>query len=258
MDKTITTPTNDMQAPPRSLDGTTRFIRYAFMPNKLRYCGGDDNSEMFAYALATVREPPLETILRKFTGAMPYLTLIARSNAIADPFDDRVVEAYWIGNELLDHVEVRDMYASLRERYSTRLSPKLMALVANKAPEGARAHHSFHVFDVWRTAEHLDGDVLLTLDNCRISWGTVQAVEGADVIVERRPIVMHEGKLLLGEARSERVTRLIEGKGFVTTVALGDTVSIHWGWVCEALTPRQQANLARFTDHHVRLANQTI
>ncbi len=132
MDKTIT-------APPRSLDGTTRFIRYAFMPNKLRYCGGDDNSEMFAYALATIREPPLETILRKFTGAMPYLTLIARSNAIADPFDDRVVEAYWIGNELLDHVEVRDMYASLRERYSTRLSPKLMALVANKAPEGARA-----------------------------------------------------------------------------------------------------------------------
>ncbi len=78
------------------------------------------------------------------------------------------------------------------------------------------------------------------------------------MIVERRPIVMHEGKLLLGEARSERVTRLIEGKGFVTTVAPGDTVSIHWGWVCEVLTPRQQANLARFTDHHVRLANQTI
>ncbi|MGI8858252.1 MAG: DUF6390 family protein, partial [Thermomicrobiales bacterium] len=65
MDETITAPTSDMQAPTRSLDGTNRFIRYAFMPNKLRYCGGDDNSEMFAYALAEVREPPLETILRK-------------------------------------------------------------------------------------------------------------------------------------------------------------------------------------------------
>lgn len=259
MDETIgATATTGIQAPTRSFDGTTRFIRYAFMPNKLRYCGGDDNSEMFEYGLATVREPPLEGMLRKFTGAMPYLALIARSNDIADPFDDRVVEAYWIGNELLDHVEVRDMYASLRERYSARLSPKLMALVANKAPEGARAHHSFHVFDVWRTAEHLDGDVLLTLDNCRISWGTVQAIEGADVIVERRPILMHEGKLVLGESRRDRVTRLIRGKGFVETAVPGDTVSIHWGWVCEVLTPRQQANLARFTDHHIRLANQTI
>jgi hypothetical protein len=258
MDETITAPTNGMQAPTRSLDGTTRFIRYAFMPNKLRYCGGDDNSTIFEYGLATVREPPLEGMLRKFTGAMPYLTLIARSNGIADPFDDRVVEAYWIGNELLDHVEVRDMYASLRERYSARLSPKLMALVANKAPEGARAHHSFHVFDVWRTAEHLGGDVLATLDNCRISWGTVHAVEGADVLVDRRPILMHEGKLVLGEPRRDRVTRLIQGKGFVTTVAPGDTISIHWGWVCEVLTPRQQTNLARFTDRHVQLANQTI
>lgn len=249
---------NDMQTPLRSLDGTNRFIRYAFMPNKLRYCGGDDNSEMFAYALAAVREPPLETILRKFTGAMPYLALIARSNGIADPFDDRVVEAYWIGNELLDHVEVRDMYASLRERYSTRLSPKLMALVANKAPEGARAHHSFHVFDVWRTAEHLDGDVLQTLDNCRISWGTVHAIEGADVLVDRRPIVLHEGQLTLGALQRDRVTRLIDGKGFVTAVAPGDTVSMHWGWVCDVLTPRQQTNLSRFTDHHIRLANQTI
>ncbi len=25
-------------------------------------------------------------------------------------------------------------------------------------------------------------------------------------------------------------------------------VSLHWGWVCEVLTPRQVANLSRFTD----------
>ncbi len=236
------------------LSGAELFARYAYPPNELGYCGPDDASVL----LDRGSERDIARHARQFEGAWPYLEIIAAAAQIADPMDHRVVEAYWIGNELLDHVEVRDMYASLRERYSTRLSPKLMALVANKAPEGARAHHSFHVFDVWRTAEHLDGDVLLTLDNCRISWGTVQAVEGADVIVERRPIVMHEGKLVLGEARSERVTRLIEGKGFVATVVPGDMVSIHWGWVCEVLTPRQQANLARFTDHHVRLANQTI
>ena len=59
----------------------------------------------------------LTPLLRRFTGALPYLQLIARANAIADPFDARVVEAYWLGNELLDGVEVRQLYDSLLERF---------------------------------------------------------------------------------------------------------------------------------------------
>ena len=246
------------QTPARAIAGTSRFIRYAFMPNRLHYCGGDDNRAIFDYALAPVREPPLDTMLRKFTGAMPYLALIARSNGIADPFDDRVVEAYWLGSDLLEQVEVRDLYGSLRERYSKQLPPKLLELVAGKAPAGARPHHSFHVFDVWRNVDRLDGNVLATLDNCRISWGVVHAIEGADVVVDRRPIVLREGRLALGEAQRDRATRLIEGQGFATAVAPGDTVSLHWGWVCEVLTERQVRALERYTLHHLTLANQTI
>ncbi|MGI8405104.1 MAG: DUF6390 family protein, partial [Thermomicrobiales bacterium] len=37
---------------PWSIVGTSRFIRYAFMPNRLHYCGGDDNHAIFDYALA--------------------------------------------------------------------------------------------------------------------------------------------------------------------------------------------------------------
>lgn len=244
--------------PTRAIAGTSRFIRYAFMPNRLQYCGGDDNRAIFDYALAAVREPPLDAMLRKFTGAMPYLMLIARSNGIADPFDDRVVEAYWIGNELLEGVEVRGLYDSLRERYGKQLPPKLMDLVASKAPAGARPHHNFHVFDVWRTVEHLAGDVLATMDNCRISWGIVRSVEGAEVVVERRPLTLSEGRLTLGEARQERATRLFEGHGLVQELTPGDMVSLHWGWVCEVLDERQARALKRFTAQHLALANQTI
>jgi len=249
---------NPILTPPRPMDGTTRFVRYAFMPNKLRYCGGDDTGAIFDYALAAVREPPLDTMLRKFAGAMPYLTLIARGNGLADPFDDRVVEAYWIGNELLDGVQVGDLHDSLRERYEKQLSPKLMALVAGKAPSGARPHHSFHVFDVWRNVDKISGDVLATLDNCRISWGKVLDVDGGELVVERPPLIYADGRLVLDAARRERVTRQVDGRGFADTAAPGDWVSLHWGWVCETLTPRQQANLARWTRFHVDLANQTI
>jgi hypothetical protein len=38
----------------------------------------------------------------------------------------------------------------------------------------------------------------------------------------------------------------------------GDVVSLHWNWVCELLDPAQQAELARQTEYHLRLANRTL
>ncbi len=249
-----------LSAAQRSIAGTTRFIRYAFMPNRLQYCGGgSDNRTLLEYALADVREPPLAAMLRKFSGALPYLTLIARGNGIADPFDERVVEAYWIGNEFLERVEARALYDALRDRFRAELPPRVMERVSGTAPAGARPHHSFHVLDVWRQTDGgPSGDVLATLDGCRISWGTVRAVDGGELVVERRPLALPEGKLALGAARIERVTRLVEGKGFATDAEPGDVVSIHWGWVCEVLEPRQVGALERYTLHHLRLANETI
>src|ERR1051325_11999556 len=81
--------------PARPLSGTLRFIRYGFMPNRLRYCGGDDNRTLFEYGIEHVVDGGLQPLLVKFTGALPYLKLIARSNGIADPFDPRVGDASW-------------------------------------------------------------------------------------------------------------------------------------------------------------------
>ena len=244
---------------PRSaVGGTTRFVRYAFMPNRLQYCGGDDNRTILEYAVADVREPPLDRMLRKFSGALPYLALIARRNGIADPFDERVVEAYWIGNELLERVEARELYDHLRLRYRGELSARVMDRVAAKAPAGARPHHSFHVLDVWRQTERGRNDVLATVDSCRISWGRVTAVEPGELIVERAPIELRGGALVLGAARPERITRMLEGDGFVGDAAVGDVVSIHWSWACEVLTGAQAALLERYTTQHLRLASETL
>ncbi|MGI8483719.1 MAG: DUF6390 family protein [Thermomicrobiales bacterium] len=242
---------------PKSIDGTSRFIRYAFMPNRLHYCGGDHNSMIFDYAMEGLREPPLEAMLRKFTGAMPYLSLIARSNSISDPFDERVVEAYWIGNDLLAGVEVRQLHDALLERFSKQLQGKTREWLLAKAPAGARPHHNFHVFDVHSRVGEIEHS-LDTMDNCRISWGKVIRNEGADVVVERQPLALADGKLILGPPIRSRVVRQVAGRGFAESASPGDWVSLHWGWVCEVITPLQQRNLARYTDDHIRLANQTI
>jgi hypothetical protein len=45
-----------------------------------------------------------------------------------------VVEAYWLGNELLQGVEARALYESLRQRFSGKMKAGLLDLVLGKAP----------------------------------------------------------------------------------------------------------------------------
>lgn len=247
----------DLRPTATPLAGQLRFIRYGFMPNQLRYCGGDDNRTLFEYGVEKVVDDGLRPLLRKFTGALPYLQLIARTNGIADPFDDRVVEAYWIGNDLLDQVEVRQLYDHLSERFGKQLQGSARKWILGKAPAGARPHHNFHVFDIHCHIGEL-GHSLATLDNCRVSWGKVVGVEGAELVVERQALILAEGRLALGPPDRVHVVRQIEARGFADIAAIDDWVSLHWGWVCEVLTPRQQANLVRFTEHQLRIANDTI
>jgi hypothetical protein len=243
--------------PAASLSGLLRFARYAFMPNRLGYCGGDDNRALYDYAVASTVDRGLAQLLGRFSGAMPYLRLIARTTGVGDPFDPRVVEAYWIGNELLLQVEARQLYDHLAERFAKQLSGHARELVLGKAPAGARPHHSFHVFDVYtRTGDA--AHVLATMDNCRVSWGQVVRIEGASMLVERQPLELQAGNLGLGAARQERVARQMDGRGFADGAAVGDWVSLHWGWVCERITDLEQRQLERFTRHHLQLASATI
>lgn len=237
--------------------GLLAFIRYGFMPNHLGYCGGNDNEVLFEHAVEGRADRRLAPLLVKFTGAFPYLQTIAGANGIADPLDARVVEAYWLGNELLEGVEASALFRSLEERFGDRLVGTMREQVLRKAPQGARPFHLFHVLDVYR---HLESDEvgMAAMDSCRISWGQVTGVEPGALMVQRSPLRIQDGKLALGEPAPERVLRTIAGQGFTDDVSVGDTVSIHWGWACEVLRPHQVTNLSRWSAHHLAIANATI
>lgn len=247
----------DLDTRSPSLTGPLRFIRYAFMPNRLRYCGADDNRTLFQYGIEQVVDDGLTALLRTFSGALPYLQLIARENNIRDPFDERVVDAYWIGNDLLQRVEARQLYDHLGERFKKQLQGRTRDWVLGKAPAGARPHHNFHVFDVHSRTGELE-NTLETMDQCRVSWGKVLQIDGGELVVERQPLIILNGKLALGPRSAERAGRQIEGRGFADNASPGDWVTLHWSWVCEVISPAQQANLARYTDDHLRIANQTF
>lgn len=238
-------------------DGRLLFAHYAFAPNRLGYCGGPESKTLLDYCVANEADGGIEDLIRQFQAAYPYLRFISQANGIENPFDRRVVEAYWIGNSLLERVTAKDYYNFITEKLSPRLSKKAVELLVGKLPSDAHPHHSFHVLDVSMKTGALK-ESIDDLDNCRISWGQVQRAEGDTLIVQYNPLVLQEGKLALGKPRERKVFYKANGEGYLDMPPPGTLVSMHWNWVCDVLTPQQEAALASQTLHHLSIANQTI
>ena len=100
--------------------GAGLFVRYAYPPNRLGYCGPEDVEALVAYGVSGVSDPGLRQLVTAFEGAYPYLELIAAAAGLRDPLDRRVVEAYWIGNRLLTGVDMARFGRSMTERFRNR------------------------------------------------------------------------------------------------------------------------------------------
>ena len=81
--------------------GISTCARYAFAPNWFHYCGPEKQKDLKAYIQEQRFRSGITDILHHFETLYPYLLLIASENHLNDPFDRRVVEAYWIGNRFL-------------------------------------------------------------------------------------------------------------------------------------------------------------
>jgi len=245
-----------------SATGALRFGRYAFPPNRLGYCVPDDHQALLQYVAAKEFDAGLVELERRFSGAYPYLKLIAAANGIADPFDERVVDAYWIGNGCLEQVRPGAFYDSLEERFAPLMKGRDFGWLAGKIGMSARPHHNFHVFDVYTRAGLMKDEkaaiTLETMDSCRISWAQVRGTSAGRLVVEREPLVLAAGKLKLGPSRELEVEAESAGLGFVAAAKPGDWVSVHWSWACEVLGPSALSRLRASTAHHLALANQTI
>lgn len=243
------------------MDGILRCSRYSFGPNRLHYCGPDANREMFSYLRAGVSDPGLEMMLRGFRTLYPYLQLIARANGIKDPFDERVVEAYWIGNGLLEHIGKRAIHRHLLEEQELkrRLGLASFDAVAEKIGLGAVPHHSFHVLNIWKRTGHLDiAHDLQSMDACRVSWGEVTAVDGPAITILSKPLIETRGTLALGEPSRRTVRRDLAAPADMEQIAPGQIVTVHWGVPCEVISPGQAAALETYTVRSLALANAGV
>lgn len=233
--------------------GPELFVRYAYPPNALGYCGPADSAALRAGWSAGPAGPDPVELARSFTGAWPYLELLADRAGIADPLDHRVVEAYWVGNRLLHSARLTDLADPAGERFRRRLG------LPGGCLAGSLAHHSFHVLCVYPWAGMLGdprrtGHALNVLEQCRIGWGRLTAVDGDRLSVRSRPLAWDGGRLALAGPVTRPVRPPVSG--WAGPAAVGDWVSLHWDWVCDRLSEGQVRALRSSTRHHLELVNR--
>jgi hypothetical protein len=246
----------------RLTPGPILFVRYAFPPNHHGYCGPADSQSFFEYGAGSVVDDGLRALAMQFAGAWPYLELIAGATGIRDPLDRRVVEAYWVGNSLLDRVGTRPLGDSMEERFRHKTGLQFASL-AESVVAGGMPHHSYHVFCIYPWVGLLGDDrrgaqALTVLDRCRIRWGQVREILGDQVIVESRQLTWDGLRLGLGAPVRETVVRSLDGAGLVRDLAVDDWVSLHWERVCDRLSARQLGALRHYTQYHLTLVNERL
>lgn len=237
------------------MSGAAQFARFALPPNAYGYCGPADLdlvAELVAAGESAVDE--MRAVAQQFEGAWPYLQFIADS-AGADPLAADVVEAYWIGNNLLRDVDTLAWGNSVEDRFRPRAGSRWRVL--SDGIVGGVPNHAFHVFCVYPWVgllrEGYSDHALEVIDQCRIRWGTVVDTIGSEVLVRSSPLTWDGRTIGQGPERVETVRMPAAGD---KTPSTGDVVALHWDYVCQVLSPRQHSDLVRYHDRHLAIANQ--
>jgi len=237
-----------------SLAGFKIAGRFGFRPHYLGLCGPKQARQeklLQKFLQGKISAAKMESVFRKFLGAYFYYKLIAKSNKIKNPFDEKVVSAYWIGNNLLKKVKTEDLRKMISKNFSGPglLSREIAVKKAAVISKGSKPHHSFHVLLIGSITGSVDFKNTGLKDLCRISWGKIVKTKNKSCIIEYQPLI-GEKKIKLGKSIKKEV---IWEKNLAPKLKTGDWVAFHWNCICDKITPIQKKNLIYWTNYHLKL-----
>ncbi len=229
---------------------------YGIYPHQLGFCGSRVKSircQIYDFLCGKkVSQNKIRKILEGFKGALFYYKLIAKSNGIKDYFDEKVVKAYWIGNNLLEKVKTEDLREMISKEFSgPGLLPKKVAeKKAREIPAGVKPHHSFHVLVIGSVTGRIKLKGKL-LDLCRVEWGKVinqLAINNKQLTkirVKYQPLIRENKKLKLGKLVEKEI---FWDENLIPGIKIGGWVSFHWNNVVQKLRKEEVKNLKKYTE----------
>lgn len=239
--------------PPTSMNGVQLGARFSIATNRLKFCGPSDAEPALYRAITEGRDlEPAARSLSRFEALFPYLEAIA-SKSGRKPLDFEVVEAYWIGNSLLDTFDRAD-FVHLLGALSKKGLPRFVAReLESRLPDHPIPHHVFHVAFVGVGA--VTGHVKTTLPNmeaCRPAGADVLEVRDDRLQMEHPSLEVRDGKLTLG---GRTVESLMYDPRALPDLHVKDHVALHWGWPAAQLSSEQARRLEHYTRRSLDQAN---
>lgn len=238
------------------MNGIELCTRFSYITNKLGYCGPLNSYNIFLNYLKNKKnEDQVKKQLLKFEGLGPYLSSIAEKSG-KEIFDYNVVEAYWIGNELLDNFNDEDMKNIIKKLIQHGLPKSFGEKLTQKMPSGFFPHHHFNVFYVGvGMLTKAVGVSLQNMDNCRISWGKVIEVLENKLIADTKPLKKEKNEYVLGQ---EETKTAVFNPIMLPDVKKNDFVAMHWGFACLVMKEDQLKNLKEYTNKTLKVINSSI
>ncbi len=232
------------------MNGVEFSARYSYPPCRLGHCGTRSFPAIFElYLEKKIDQWDLKKELEKFMVPTSYLRLIAE-HAKKEPFDYEVVEAFWLGNQLLETVPHKALAQFIKEDLvRAGLKKDRARHLAENLPEKSLAHHSFHAMYIQFVSEKVPR-THNSFDLCRIGYGTVQYASEDFLKLDYRALLYKNKQYFLGKT-GKRIR-----PGFVKDAERGDVVSTHWGAAIEKITERQSRNLENYTQRTISVVNE--
>ncbi|MBS3158712.1 hypothetical protein J4206_05485 [Candidatus Woesearchaeota archaeon] len=227
------------------MDGTELTARFSYITNSLGFCGPDKASEEFLhYIKFHDNKQKVESALKRFEGLLPYLSTIAEKTG-KNLLDHDVVEAYWLGNELLENFDDTDMKSIIKKLIARGLPASIGKQLIRDLPAGFVPHHDFNVFyvGVGKTTGSVE-TTLQNMDNCRIGWGRVAEVLKNELIVVTSTLKKRNDRFRFGDEEIKNAVYLPE---MLPDIKKGDHVALHWGFAPIVLEDHQLKNLKKYS-----------
>ncbi len=238
------------------MDGVSLCARFSIATNRLQFCGPSDaEPALYAAIVEGKGTAAARTALAQFEALYPYLAAIGERHG-RDPFDREVVEAYWIGNELLEGFGAPEFRRLLDTLVARGLSRRAAERLTAHLPDGSVPHHAFHVafVGVGEVTGHVP-TTLANLESCRPALGRVTGRAPGRIEVERVPWVVGNGRL---EDGAPTRTWLSYDDRILGSFALGAAVAVHWSHPAIVLSEPQAERLQRWTTRSREVANRAL
>ncbi len=206
--------------------GLQLLARFSLPPNGLGLCGKEKITSQLSQCITQGHCQSVTQAIPGFKTQLPYLQTIADVTG-KDPLDYQVVEAYWLGNDLLNEFRLEHYQVFLHHLQELHLPDFYIHSFTSLQPSFFIPFHLYSV-RVLNQLPQTTPQMQRQMDKCMISCKKVTAamIKNGQCNVEYNP-----------------------------TIKVGDTGAMHWDVVVKILTPQEINHLSFWTTRVLALAN---